>query len=713
MISLIQEGGYCMIKEKLNENIISIVKERIKEELIDFRIPYIFVNYDGRAKCNACGYETTKNAVLKNNSSCPACGVIASNEHCIRKTGATLVVEKTANDIIVFRFLTIDFHQSFDGFSEDIKEEFRIYCDQNSNCSVYRLNANGKYAKFKEKSLPYTVHYNSPDVLGHHIFINFSEENDFVQSLDFLFDEEQQVSDVFTNIIQSAKLCSISEVCDDFISPFPSTDELIKKYTGGYAHNNYHTCNRYGKNYRYDVWCGKCGKYIEYFSERPDNNWEITNLCKCKSDSIFNRFRRMGSVYIDVERHSNCTMLRFVNYSVIQFIDTTDLRPGVDTVPVKSVTDLITYYAVFYDNGKCMLFNEDKTPIIEGKCLYPHHKLANTEIIETLKQYPEIENSGFIGYGLETGNWTGEFILSFGKTEVVKELSDLRLFSLIKSIIRTDIHKIPVHLLKKQKFILNTLSTEQLEDLSRSSIDISNLISYIKVLKKDDTAKYSDFEALVAMSAKSCIDEIFRRIPNAKMSDIKKYIEDRKTFECCYPQEAMQIWSEYLNLANKSGYDMRDFSTIYPNNLKVSADVLKRNCIKYLYKQASVEEFAQKASLMQNLKFASNKFSVHPILTIEDYHTVCDNLNFPTLQTYYAIDRYWHFVIKNDKGKDIALMSCDGINIVGDTITNGSLCKVVANGDIHIIGGYRNSETTEYEDLKEFVSNFCAQNCIG
>ena len=704
-----------MIKEALNNDIIDIVKERIKEELIDFRIPYIFVRYDGKAKCHACGYETTKNAVLKHNSQCPNCGVVMSQESNIRKSGATIVVEKTANGIIVFRFLTIEFLQNFDGLSEEIKEEFRIYCDQNANCSVYRLNSNGKYAKYKEKDLPYTVHYRESDILGHHIFTNFAEEDDFVQSLDFLFDDTINVSTVFTAIIQSAKYLKINDKCDDFFAPMPSNDLLVNKYTGGYTYEGFHMSSPYGRNFKHEFWCGKCGKYSEFFSENRDtSHWELDRICNCSNKNGILRFHRIGSTFIDVEQHSNCTMLRFTNYKMQQYIDSSIVINGKDTTPQKAITDVTVFYAVFYNNGKCLLFDEDKNVIIDPKQHFSHYKLANPEIINKLKQFPEIVNSGFIDYGLATGNWTGEFLLSYCKTEVVRELSNLGLYSLIKSIIKTDTNKIPAYLLKKRKFNIDSLSDEQIKDLACSNVDVSNFVSYMKALKKDSTAKYSDFETLIKMSAKSCIDEIFRRIPNAKMSDIKRYIEDRKAYECCYPQEAMIIWSEYLNLANKYGLDMQSTATLYPHNLKVQADILKRNAIKYLYKTSSVEKFEKNAQKITNISFATNDFCIYPILSIEEYHQICDNLNFPTIEPFYGIGRSYFFVVKNAQNEDVAIVIVDNIDVANGNIISGSLSRVTTNGDIHILGGYRSgAETSEHEEINEFVLDFCAQNCIS
>jgi hypothetical protein len=140
----------------------------------------------------------------------------------------------------------------------------------------------------------------------------------------------------------------------------------------------------------------------------------------------------------------------------------------------------------------------------------------------------------------------------------------------------------------------------------------------MQAFKKDNTLFYSDYVALEKFCSKSCITEIYRRIPDLHLQNVLQYLSYLNVYEGLPPTESVSIWCQYLKIANKNNLDIANDTIAYPKNLKVMLDVEITKGRQKQYTAQEVVEFAETAKRI-SISFDNERWNMRTIKTIDEY----------------------------------------------------------------------------------------------
>ena len=154
-----------------------------------------------------------------------------------------------------------------------------------------------------------------------------------------------------------------------------------------------------------------------------------------------------------------------------------------------------------------------------------------------------------------------ELLLKAGLTNIVKQISE---FKKASSNIMKPRAKNVCDLLGINKQVLK-IARE-----TNPKLEALNTIQ--KLWSADNTMTVDDYKAIAALKKEQVCVEIKQKmnIPFAKQL---AYVKDCYDFQCVEQSEALQLWRDYLVLAKKVGYNLKNRNIRYPDSLKKEHDV--------------------------------------------------------------------------------------------------------------------------------------------
>lgn len=145
--------------------------------------------------------------------------------------------------------------------------------------------------------------------------------------------------------------------------------------------------------------------------------------------------------------------------------------------------------------------------------------------------------------------------------------------------------------------------------MKESVVTLKVLIAYMQVLNKDSEALYGDLYDIALHAHERHVLDILRvGIPGMTVRGIAEYIQNVDDFQCCPPNESMQLWADYLRMLRDSACDLTDRKLVFTNSLKREHDKMSRKITQIRNEKLS-EDFANRATDNAWLEYKGTRLS--------------------------------------------------------------------------------------------------------
>lgn len=492
--------------------------------------------------------------------------------------------------ILIRDFLTLICETEENGAERKYEEHIRI-CIKGSDMLAFsnfkRYNGGGYEHYWQKTDRPYTgAHCSirlicSLDVL-HHPLYNVMKEILLLNA-----DKAYEQLKIIVAGANGAELITLPKV--DFQ---PDDYSLIKEkgnWTARLCETEVEGTTQFSKQ---RSWCTNCGKYFERVKETRHtyslenayclacgNSAYSPHTLSCLVDAVIvpdksvvlriaciNKHREFGAALFDgvdpvVDLKHDVV---FVNYILINqsgevnFCD--ENKQSIDKLQIAAKTDR-NHTCFYYTEQAKKIISESRAVARTGFNLCFDHDIT-PKYFEKLKQIPCLEI--FAKFGFD---------------------------QLVADIVQKDVSEIPAYFRKDMKDSrLGKLTKPQIKSMRESVVTLKHLVSYMQVLNRDKDALYAEFYELAMRAHERHILDILRvGIPDMNVSKIKEYITHVDDFQCCPPNESMQLWSDYLRMLRDAECDLTDQKLVYTNSLKREHDKMSRKVTQIKNEKLSAE----------------------------------------------------------------------------------------------------------------------------
>ena len=361
-------------------------------------------------------------------------------------------------------------------------------------------------------------------------------------------------------------------------------------------------------------WCTNCGEYRRKLIDRDRYYSSVDSFCLMCGNSKHNPHDPY--VLTDAECLSDGSVVLRVTCGekINDFAAPTVIgeHPAVKT----SYNTIFTNYIVISPNGEVSFFNEERENI-EQLQVQPHpgrrfvkEFFYTEEAGEIIRTNAAIARTGFNCYFEKNSMASPKYF------EYLKQLPCLEIFAkfgfnqLVDDILAKPITDLPAYFRKEfRESRFSKLTKPQIKSMKESIVTLKVLIAYMQVLNKDGEALYGDLYALATHAHERHVLDILRvGIPGMSVSRIAEYIRNVDDFQCCPPNESMQLWSDYLRMLRDSECDLTDRKLVFTNSLKREHDKMSRKITQIRNEKLS-EDFTRRAADNEWLEYKGTKLS--------------------------------------------------------------------------------------------------------
>ena len=418
-----------------------------------------------------------------------------------------------------------------------------------------------------------SVRISSEDVYGHPMFASICEDV-YKIGMGDLYEQMKMQGNVVEEESMSCPDFDESLIAYDTRKAIVSHQMAAKKE---YAANN-------SEMYRLHVWCTKCGKYGQRLeSSRYSSGYNCPN-CREYSGSLSRGLDNLN-YFLTPQEYEDGTMLIRVDEGVYgaQFVG--EHICGVDPEIDYELTISRTFYVYVLLTGKAVFFNEngeviDKTgiPTVGGRRIHLKNFICSDQQFDLIMNNKAVKRTGFVEHTKQTDRMDIRYFDALMKIPNLEMISKMGMSSLVTDLIYADDKDIPGYLKKDDKGAgIKRLNKLQMQDLVKSGCTLSSFVSYMQVVKKDETAMYSDFQWIASRSHSRHIIDVFRvKIPNMTVKKMRDYLEHVDEAQCCTVGESAQLWADYVRMLRDLECDLTDKHLIFPNSLKREHDKASR-----------------------------------------------------------------------------------------------------------------------------------------
>ena len=464
----------------------------------------------------------------------------------------------------------------------------------------------GRYEPYWQKTCqPYGRSNKNVRLIYDSSFMGHPQFEDMLEPLSWRTDEMYKALKLIVSGAKNAELKCMPEV------DFPELDYSLISEQGDWEATSRSESVEGAENFtRMHSWCSNCGKYFEQIKEKDRYGYHEDHKClHCGSGGYYSHITHY---LVDAVELNDDAVLRIACVSKKRAF-LAPLIVGVDPT-VETVHEIsYTNYVFVRADGTVTFFDSNRQSI--DKLQMPERFIGHRDqvhyseaAIKLISESRALSRTGF--------NACFEHGVSPKFFEKQKEIPCLEIFAkfgfypLIVNIIEKPVTDIPAYFrkpLKESK--IGKLTKPQIKSMKESVVTLKHLVAYMQALNKDKDALYGEFYDLATKSHERHILDVLRvGIPGMTVKKIYDYIKYVDDFQCCPPNESMQLWPDYLRMLRDSDCDLTDQKLVYPNSLKREHDKMSRKITQIKDEKLS-EDFEERAESNEWLAFKGKRLS--------------------------------------------------------------------------------------------------------
>lgn len=362
-------------------------------------------------------------------------------------------------------------------------------------------------------------------------------------------------------------------------------------------------------------WCTCCGKYFEKVQENvPYRRLNNDSCLRCGS-SRYSRNEMKHFYLIDAAQLPDESVVFEIICVNKKRGFTGQNEIGVDPCIVTTYENVFINYVHITLNGEICFYDEGKqsieklqVPVWKRNYYKKYYYTPKAKNIISVSR--AVSRTGFHEFFMEEQDTSPKYF------EYLKQIPCLELFAkfgfkqLVEDIVQKDVSELPAYFRKSMKESrLGRLTKPQIKSMKESVVTLKHLIAYMQVLNKDKDALYGEFYDLANRAHERHVLDILRvGVPGLTVSKISEYIGNVDDFQCCPPNESMQLWADYLRMLRDGECDLTDQKLVYTNSLKREHDKMSRKVTQIKDAKLS-EDFETRAIDNEWLEYTGDRLS--------------------------------------------------------------------------------------------------------
>lgn len=360
-------------------------------------------------------------------------------------------------------------------------------------------------------------------------------------------------------------------------------------------------------------WCTNCGQYHMKVVDKERYYTSTESSCLKCGTNVYSRHR---SHYLmdALELEGGGALLR-INYGQRKKEFAGPNIIGVDPTVILKYETVFTNYILIASDGEVSFFNEEKQHIEQLQVpLFVGNSVKEFFYTEEAKRIistnPAVARTGFNCYFERKPSASPKYFEHLKQFPCLEIFAKFGFSKLVDDILGKNVTDLPAYFRKEFKESrFSKLTKPQIKSMRESVVTLKVLIAYMQVLNKDREALYGDLYDITLHAHERHVLDILRvGIPGMTVRKIAEYIQNVDDFQCCPPNESMQLWSDYLRMLRDSECDLTDSKLVFTNSLKREHDKMSRKITQIRNEKLSVD-FANRAADNEWLEYKGTRLS--------------------------------------------------------------------------------------------------------
>lgn len=600
--------------EGLPEKVIEEIKAQENDKAFLFAPPKSITETESKYYCLSCGQHGTKS---DSDPVCPHCGnqnsrPFRTQRRSMRDTMIYRYIHTVADEYLFIReFICDPVEDGEMGINVEPQETTRI-CIKDGEMLAYvsdRRYVRGVIEScWKKADSVYNWSFN--DV---HLICTVDAKRDPVLSMvsQFLVKPMSKLFDELKLMVAGSQSKEINVLPEVSFSPVDYPSEPV---AANWIAHSVDVPVDHSEDFVYrHSWCTNCGKY--YMQMVDKNRYHSSGKTSCLKCGNSEYNKNFPYTLIDAKALDDGQFVLRISCGqrLLGFGAPTVFAQ--DPIVVEKYKTIFTNYILVAANGETSFFNSEKQSIeqlqvqLNADRRYKEYFYTD-EAKAVISTSAAIARTGFNCYFKKNPTANPKFFEHLKQMPCLEMFAKFGFNSLVDDILSKPVSELPAYFrkdFKESRF--SKLTKPQIKSMQSSVVTLKVLIAYMQALNKDGDALYGDVYQMTLQSHERHVLDILRvGIPGMTVSKIAEYIQNVDDFQCCPPNESMQLWADYLRMLRDSECDLTDRKLVFTNSLKREHDKMSRK-ISQIRNEKLSEDFASRAADNGWLEYKGSRLS--------------------------------------------------------------------------------------------------------